>query len=82
MDFAMPFMIQFVANASAKLKEIDERTKPKEEEETAGQGPATATPLPSGAMLSAAAVMQGDASSNLIAKTRAKFRNQWKILVL
>ena len=35
MDFAMPFMIQFVANASAKLKEIDERTKPKEDEEAA-----------------------------------------------
>jgi len=39
--------------------------------------PATATPLPSGAMLSAAAVMQGHASSNLIAKTRAKLKKQF-----
>ena len=31
MDFAMPFLIQFVADANSKLKEIDERTKPKDE---------------------------------------------------
>ena len=34
----MPFLIQFVANANTKLEEIDERTKPKEEEAADGQG--------------------------------------------
>ena len=31
MDYAMPFMIQFVADAGTKLKELDERTKPTED---------------------------------------------------
>ena len=31
MDFAMPFLIQFISDANNKLKEIDERTKPKDE---------------------------------------------------
>jgi len=39
--------------------------------------PATAMPPPSGAMLSAAAVMQGHASSNLISKTREKNRKRF-----
>lgn len=30
-DFAMPFLIQFISDANNKLKEIDERTKPKDE---------------------------------------------------
>ena len=35
-DFAMPFMIQYTRETYLKLKELDERTKPKEENQVSG----------------------------------------------
>jgi len=38
-DFAMPYMIQYMREMHAKITEIDERTKPKKEEEAAEESP-------------------------------------------
>ena len=42
-DYAMPYLIQYIKNVDEKLKEIDERTAPKKEEELASEAVAAAS---------------------------------------